>query len=236
MKGKIKQMKKLTLFLSFVTILIVFVGCMNHPNKASTPNSSANNSILDPEEETTHLDENMSTDDSEKTYDDDEKNPSSGDSDHSDNGTLSDDNDLNVKNQEDKLSKYSSEQIEYARVWLQHGANQDLETLIVQHIPAGTPLNPDDDTGVNYAEDVIQLRGSRLIDGVVTYSGNGDGTINVYNVPSRWYGGFPPSDDINIEKVREDMKIIVHNPKLVYVDAGSDGEIIDLIKVLNICN
>ncbi|WP_289889940.1 hypothetical protein [Virgibacillus pantothenticus] len=45
----------------------------------------------------------------------------------------------------------------------------------VRHIPAGTPLNPDDETSVNYPEDVIQLVGSRLVDGS-TYSSNVDGT------------------------------------------------------------
>lgn len=40
-------------------------------------------------------------------------------------------------------------------------------------------------------EDVIQLAGSRLIDGSVTYSGNRGGTINVYNVPLRLDGIYP---------------------------------------------
>lgn len=57
--------------------------------------------------------------------------------------------------------------------------------MYVRHIPAGEPINHNDDTSANYSEDVIQLSGSRLVDGSVTYSGNGDGTINVYNVPLR---------------------------------------------------
>src|SRR5690606_31259373 len=81
-----------------------------------------------------------------------------------------------VTDQEEKdpLDEYSHEQIEYARVWLQLGPNPDIDELNVLHIPAGTPLNPDDETSANYPEDVIQLAGSRLIDGSVTYSGNGD--------------------------------------------------------------
>ncbi|API92415.1 hypothetical protein KM914_11270 [Virgibacillus pantothenticus] len=66
--------------------------------------------------------------------------------------------------------------MEYARVWLQLGEIKDVDELNVRHIPAGTPLNPDDETSVNYPEDVIQLAGSRLVDGSVTYSSNGDGT------------------------------------------------------------
>ncbi|SES18263.1 hypothetical protein SAMN04487944_12241 [Gracilibacillus ureilyticus] len=76
----------------------------------------------------------------------------------------------------DPLSEYSSEQIEYARVWLQLGPNQEIDELNVWHIEAGEPLNPTDEKSAAYPEDVIQLAGSRLVDGSVTYSGNGDGT------------------------------------------------------------
>jgi hypothetical protein len=146
--------------------------------------------------------------------------------------------DLHVGDKEDEenLTQYSSKQIEYARVWLQLGPNQDITELYVRHIPAGTPLNPGDDIDVSYPEDVIQLTGSRLVDGIVTYSGNGNGTINVYNVPRRWYGGSPPPEDIDKEAVREDMEDIVKNTKLVYVDPGDDAEIIKLIKLLNVDN
>ncbi|WP_258113518.1 hypothetical protein [Aerococcus urinae] len=33
---------------------------------------------------------------------------------------------------------------------------------------------------------MTQLTGNRLIDGVVTYSSNHDGTINLYNIPLRF--------------------------------------------------
>ncbi|WP_367619254.1 hypothetical protein [Planococcus shenhongbingii] len=125
---------------------------------------------------------------------------------------------------EDALSQYSSEQIEYARVWLQLGPNQDIDGLYVERIPAGTPLNPDDDTSGVYPEDVIQLAGSRLVDGSVTYSGNGDGTINVYNVPLRWDGEYPAGEEFYTE--------VIDNTELVAVDVGEDKEIIRLIKLL----
>lgn len=118
------------------------------------------------------------------------------------------------------------EQIEYARVWLQLGPNPDIDELNVQLIPAGTPLNPSDETSSNYPEDVIQLAGSRLVDGSVTYSGNGDGTINVYNVPLRWDGSYPAG-----EKFYRD---IIENKKLVPIDTGDDEEIIKLTKLLNV--
>lgn len=141
--------------------------------------------------------------------------------------------DANTNNKDDKeiLTLYTSEQIEYSRVWLQLGPNQEIDELYITKISAGTPLNPNDDIDVSYPEDVIQLTGSRLIDGIVTYSGNGDGTINVYDVPLRWYGGFPPPDDTDKDKVREQMENIINNTKLVKVDPGNAEQIIKLIKV-----
>lgn len=138
------------------------------------------------------------------------------------------------ENTEDNpLSLYSSEEIEYARVWLQLGANQDVEDIDVTHIPAGTSLNPDEeDVDVSYPEDVIQLRGSRIVDGVITYSGNGDGTINVYNIPYRWYGGLSRPDNVTAEDVRKEREAIIENTELVHIDPGKDEEVINLIDKL----
>lgn len=127
---------------------------------------------------------------------------------------------------EDALSEYSSEEIEYARVWLQLGPNQEIDGLYVRQIPAGTPLNPDDETSGAYPEPVIQLAGSRLVDGSVTYSGNGDGTINLYNVPLRWDGQYPAGEEFYND--------IIGNTELVAIDLGEDEEIIRLIGLLEI--
>ena len=130
------------------------------------------------------------------------------------------------KKGEETLSVYSTEQIEYARIWLQLGANQDIDELNVRRLPSGTPLNPNDDTSAAYPEDVIQLAGSRLVDGSVTYSSNGDGTIHVYNVPLRWDGRYPAGEKFY-------MDIIAH-AKRVYVDPGEEQKIIDVIQLLKV--
>ncbi|AZB41743.1 hypothetical protein CEF21_05185 [Bacillus sp. FJAT-42376] len=127
---------------------------------------------------------------------------------------------------EDPLSSYSSKQIEYARVWLQLGPNQEIDELNVHLLSAGTPLNPDDSTSAAYPEDVIQLAGSRLADGSVTYRGNGDGTINVYNVPLRWDGQYPAG-----KKFYEE---IIDNTKLVSIDKGNPDKIVKLINKMKI--
>jgi hypothetical protein len=206
-------MKKLikTLYLSITLFILVgmLAGCVNNTNGEFPTSSPEKSPILELTEE-----------DTTETY----------------KSTSSENSDSNVDDKKDKrtLSQYSSEQIEYARVWLQLGANQDIDGLYVQHIPAGTPLNPDDDIDVTYPEDVIQLTGGRLVDGIVTYSGNGDGTINVYNIPMRWYGGFPPPEDIDKDDIRKEMEDIIKNTELVYVDPGDDEKIIELIELLNV--
>nr|WP_246569975.1 hypothetical protein [Lentibacillus saliphilus] len=126
----------------------------------------------------------------------------------------------------DLLTEYSSEEIEFARVWLQLGANQDIDQLYAERISAGEPLNPDDETSLDYPEDVVQLSGSRLIDGVVTYSSNGDGTVNVYNVPKRWDGKNPAGEDT--------YKKIIESTKQESIDVWQDEQVEALIKKLKI--
>ncbi|QIW78837.1 hypothetical protein [Bacillus tequilensis] len=126
------------------------------------------------------------------------------------------------------LAAYSSEKIEYARVWLQLGPNQELDELNVRHISAGEPINPNDDTSASYPEDVIQLAGSRLVDGSVTYSGNGDGTINIYNVPLRW----DSAADLDQGVMRKETENIIKNTKKVYVNTGDDQKIKRLIDIM----
>ncbi|MHC0038800.1 hypothetical protein [Pseudoneobacillus sp. C159] len=126
----------------------------------------------------------------------------------------------------ESLAQYSSEDIEYARVWLQLGSNQAIDELNVRHIPAGTPLNPDDETSASYPRDVIQLAGSRLVDGSVTYYENGDGTIVLYNIPLRWDGIYPAGEPF--------YQGILKETKLVSINPGDDEKVMELIRLLNV--
>lgn len=51
----------------------------------------------------------------------------------------------------------------------------------------------------------------------VTYSSNGDGTINVYNVPLRWDGNYPAGEEFYID--------IIDQTKSVYIDLENDEEV-----------
>ncbi|MCM3690845.1 hypothetical protein [Neobacillus niacini] len=193
-------MKKVLFVVLITVFLMISPGCSNSPQTAtSSPNTNIEEVTSDASKESP----------AKQTSDTPSKNDS-----------------IKLVDKEGKelLAPYSNEQIEYARIWLQRGPNQEIDELNVLHIPAGTPINPDDETSARYPENVIQLAGSRLVDGSVTYSSNGDGTINVYNVPLRWDGNYPAGEDFYTE--------IIENTELVSVQEGNNEKIIELIKLL----
>ncbi|MCF3943636.1 hypothetical protein [Oceanobacillus alkalisoli] len=131
----------------------------------------------------------------------------------------------------DSLAAYTNEEIEYARIWLQLGDNQNVDELNVRHIAKGEPLNPNAESSAVYPEDVIQLTGARLIDGSITYSGNGDGTINRYYVPLRWEKNTP--DDFSEEDMKIFTESIITTTKLISIDPTEGEEVISLIEKIN---
>ena len=127
------------------------------------------------------------------------------------------------------LSGYSAKEIEYARVWLQIMEYADVEELNVGFDKAGTQINPYNDDSVGFLEDVIFLTGAYTADGMVTYSGNGDGTINLYSVPSHWH------NTEEEEKAMEELtRNIAENTQKVSIDLHDDEDIIKLIKKMKI--
>lgn len=206
---------------SLLLIVLLLAGCTSKINEASETDSVENEPVLGHEEDFNEDDEGVNEEFNSTTVSEDS------------NGTSLEEIKKNKPNhtyenkEEHLLSPYSSEEIEYARVWLQLGAiKEDVDELNVRYISAGTPLNSDDETSANFPEDVIQLAGTRLVDGSVTYSGNEDGTINVYNVPIRWDGQYPAG-----EKFYQDL---IENTALVAVDPGDDEKIIEIIEKMKI--
>lgn len=237
-------MKNLTklLYCNVTLLLLLLFGCAEDSkeevtNEMSNHDSKVEADARDPEEETTN---EASDNDSEKkantrTLEETKINDIKSNGNSSKEKVNEEQKDSsNIGKEGSELSRYSSKQIEYARVWLQLGPNQEIDNLYVKQIPKGTPLNPDDDSSIKYPEDVVQLSGSRSVDGVVTYSSNGDGTINVYNVPLRWYGGSPPPQDIDKEKVQEEMRNIINNTTKVYIDLNDEEKVLAGIKKIKI--
>ncbi|MEC1738309.1 hypothetical protein P9D87_15265 [Bacillus mojavensis] len=213
-------------------LVLLLVGCMGgkeeKSNNDSSLHSEENNNETDDSNQISK-DESETTTGSEKSVTN--ENASKESSTDESQETSSEEIRNEEKSQKDNvLAEYPSEKIEYARVWLQLGANQEIDELNVRHISAGEPINPNDDTSASYPEDVIQLAGSRLVDGSVTYSGNGDGTIKVYKVPLRW----DSSDDVSKGVMREVTEDIIKNAKTVHVDTGDSEKIKRLIDIMAI--
>ncbi|MGB7998476.1 MAG: hypothetical protein WCF60_00030 [Anaerobacillus sp.] len=225
-----KKRTKIFYCYGLLLFILCLVGCSDNTNAESKASSSENNSAIQPEDDTVDQEneESESTPAAEDTGKGDSKETASEET-KSGKSTSTDE-----KDEDHTLADYSSEKIEYARVWLQLGPNQAIDELYVQRISAGTPLDPEDENSMTYPEDVIQLRGSRLVDGIVTYSGNGDGTINVYNVPLRWYGGMPRPDELDEEVIQKEMVDIIQNTKLVAVEPGNNEEIISIINKMKL--
>lgn len=215
-------MKKLTKILycnvALLLLVLLLVGCTSDTKEPSATENAEKESTSQQEE--TANDANESSQTANEIDEEDSTSASEGAA------SIPASLDETAKKEENPLSQYSPQEIEYARIWLQLGPNQDIDELNVQHIPAGTPLNPNDTTSGSYPEDVIQLAGSRLVDGSITYSGNGDGTINIYNVPLRWDGKYPAGEKF--------YKEIIENTKQVYINPSNDEKVIKLINKLNI--
>lgn len=232
-------MKKLRniLYCNVVLMLLVLllVGCMGGKEETSNNDSALQSEENNNETEDSNQiakDESEATTGSEESITKNSNENASKESSADESKETSSEGQKNEANSEkdNVLAEYSSEKIEYARVWLQLGANQEIDELNVRHISAGEPINPNDATSAGYPEDVIQLAGSRLVDGSVTYSGNGDGTIKVYNVPLRW----DSSDDLSKGVMREVTEDIIKNAKTVYVDTGDSEKIKRLIDIMAI--
>ncbi|REJ07997.1 hypothetical protein DYE48_15055 [Halobacillus trueperi] len=208
---------------TFILILILLlVGCSSSANGKSEAqlDKSGNNDVSDSKD----IDQ---TKENSEIEDEEYQSESTTDLDKSaDKGSKKTTTTETSNPEDDLLNTYSSEEIEYARIWWQLGEMRQVDELNIKHIPAGTPINSDDETSANYPEGVIQLAGSRLVEGSVTYSGNGDGTINVYKVPLRWDGKYPAGKDF--------YEDIIENTELVQVDPTINEGIIELIKVQNI--
>lgn len=245
-----KKLRKLFYCNVALLLLVLLLAACSGNKKEESKNPSDNDSALHSEENndetkdsnqigkeesepnskdsaTKDSEENSSKDSATK---DSEENSSKGSAtdDHSKETSSIEERNEGKGENDNVLGEYSSDKIEYARVWLQLGPNQDIDELNVRHISAGEPINPNDDSSASYPEDVIQLAGSRLVDGSVTYSGNGNGTINVYNVPLRW----DSADNLDKGIMKKETEDIKKNTKKVYVDTGDDKKIKRLIDIM----
>lgn len=221
-----------TFILLIITLLAVFIAACENPLEMI---SSDNNDEVVVNEE---LNES-----NEETY---KGSPSNNDDEGSDESnhqdTASTNNfgqaeniveDPNDTEENDPLANYSVAEIEYARVWLEVVNNRDIETLKVGYISAGEPVGQYEGRSVKYPEDVVHLFTDFLAGGNVFYSSNGDGSINLYDVPTRW----PTPEDLKEERnqtMEEYTQSIIDNPQRVMIDPGDDQEVENIIKKIEV--
>src|SRR5699024_11209525 len=83
-------------------------------------------------------------------------------------------------------------------------------------IPKGSKVNPQAQDSAVYKEDVVKLEAPMKAGGSVTYSSNGDGSINVYNsIPYKWES--PQNSDYSqMDKITR--KAIEDNVETTYIN------------------
>lgn len=124
------------------------------------------------------------------------------------------------------LDDYSNEEIEYARVWLTVMNNPQVKEVTVNRYNEGSPIHSGNENSAVYPREVVQLTGFYGSDGAVTYASNGDGTIEVYDVPTHWH--------MESSELPEVYDRILNNTETIYVDPGTETEVVQMINKLNI--
>jgi len=231
------RLKKIKIPILLLLVVMIFMACNDDGQQNDTHDQDQTNSSENRADSNQDLNENEEKDDQVNNHNDNVVDETVSDkltgaeiNDAPDEISGETSNNEQADETVDPLSNYTAEEIEYARVWLQVGTNQDIDELNVRHISKGEPVNIYDETSADYPEDVISLSGSHMVDGSITYSGNGDGTINVYNVPSHWQG----SDQADENFMKEYTKEIINDTELVAIDPGDDADVIKFIELLNI--
>lgn len=220
--------KNVTALVILFLMAIILSACGNSTNEHNEANNNAEHEAAN-EANNNGLNKNDSADENNETEKHHNNNDSNQTSNEAANQQENTEENSSYTEESEALSEYSSEEIEYARVWLEVIGNKDIERLDVSHRAKGEAVNQYDEDSVDYPEDVIYLGADVTAKGGAVYSGNGDGTINVYDVPSHW----PSAEQID-ESMEEYTQDIVDHPEKVEIDSGDDAEVEELIKKLNI--
>ena len=215
-------MKKIILPILIVSLSVILVSCNNNDSEHHNDNNSSdtNTSENKDNEASNEIDEKTNTSDSG----DNSKSSNKQNKEQNDNKKQEKNNDGN-KNQQstDKnksyLNNFNSKEIEYARVWYQLISTRNdlkgIKNVYVTEIPKGSKVNPQAKNSAIYKEKVVKLEAPMRAGGSVTYSSNGDGTINVYNnIPYKWENS-QNSDYSQMNKITK--KAIEENIETVYI-------------------
>ena len=215
-------MKKIILPILIVSLSVILVSCNNNDSEHHNDNNSSdtNTSENKDNEASNEIDEKTNTSDSA----DNSESSNKQNKEKNDNKKQEKNNDSNKKQQStDKnksyLNNFNSKEIEYARVWYQLISTRNnlkgIRNIYVTEIPKGSKVNPQAKNSAIYKEKVVKLEAPMRAGGSVTYSSNGDGTINVYNnIPYKWENS-QNSDYNQMNKITK--KAIEENIETVYI-------------------
>lgn len=215
-------MKKIILPILIVSLSVILVSCNNNDSEHHNDNNSSdtNTSENKDNEASNEIDEKTNTSDSA----DNSESSNKQNKEKNDNKKQEKNNDSNKKQQStDKnksyLNNFNSKEIEYARVWYQLISTRNdlkgIKNVYVTEMPKGSKVNPQAKNSAIYKEKVVKLEAPMRAGGSVTYSSNGDGTINVYNnIPYKWENS-QNSDYSQMNKITK--KAIEENIETVYI-------------------
>ena len=215
-------MKKIILPILIVSLSVILVSCNNNDSEHHNDNNSSDTNTSENKDNETpnEIDEKTNTSDSE----DNSESSNKQNKEQNDNKKQEKNNDGNRNQQStDKnksyLNNFNSEEIEYARVWYQLISTRNdlkgIRNIYVTEIPKGSKVNPQAQNSAIYKEKVVKLEAPMRAGGSVTYSSNGDGTINVYNnIPYKWENS-QNSDYSQMNKITK--KAIEENIETVYI-------------------
>ncbi|MDK9852226.1 hypothetical protein [Staphylococcus equorum] len=219
-------MKKLILPILTITLSLILVGCNSDTSEKSNNTQSDN---TDNQEKNEEKNKDNATKEESKNNEDsnDDKTESSREGNDKHNTNKNDNNKSNSEGKQTKnkkesyLDDYSAKEIEYARVWEQLGPMKNnmkgMDNLYVNEIPKGSKVNPQAQNSAVYKEDVVKLEAPMRAGGSVTYSSNGDGTINVYNnIPYNWESSqtsdYSKMDNVTRKAIEENIDTIYVKP------------------------
>lgn len=217
-------MKKIILAISIAGLLVILVGCNSNSSGDTNTSQSKDNETQNKNEETNTSDSGDNTESSKK------QNKEQNDNKKQEKNNDSNENQQSTDKNKSYLNDFNSEEIEYARVWYQLISTRNdlkgIRDVYVTEIPKGSKVNPQAQNSAVYKENVVKLEAPMRAGGSITYSSNGDGTINVYNnIPYKWESS-QTSDYSKMDKVTR--KAIEDNIETIYIKPHDNKQVAKL--------
>lgn len=217
-------MKKIILAISIAGLLVILVGCNSNSSSDTNTSQSKDNETQNKNEETNTSDSGDNTESSNK------QNKEQNDNKKQEKNNDSNENQQSTDKKKSYLNNFNSEEIEYARVWYQLISTRNdlkgIRDVYVTEIPKGSKVNPQAQNSAVYKENVVKLEAPMRAGGSITYSSNGDGTINVYNnIPYKWESS-QTSDYSQMDKVTR--KAIEDNIETIYIKPHDNKQVAKL--------